>query len=55
VDTPSVAEADPYGEGWIVEMTPADWDAAAAGLVTGEAGLAIYRKLLESQNIDTNT
>ncbi len=54
-DDPSIAEQDPYGEGWIVEMTAPDWPAAAAGLVTGEPGLAAYRKLLESQNIDTNT
>jgi glycine cleavage system H protein len=54
-DDPSLAEKDPYGEGWIVEMSPADWTAAAAGLITGENGLAAYRKLLESQNIDTNT
>ncbi len=54
-DDPSIAEQDPYGEGWIVEMRPDDWPAAAAGLVTGEAGLVVYRKLLESQNIDTNT
>jgi glycine cleavage system H protein len=52
---PSIAEKDPYGEGWIVEMSALDWKTAAAGLVTGEAGLADYRKLLESQNIDTNT
>lgn len=54
-DDPSVAEQDPYGDGWIVEMSTTDWEAAAVGLVTGEPGLAAYRKLLESQNIDTNT
>jgi glycine cleavage system H protein len=52
---PSLAELEPYGDGWIVEMTTPDWEGAAAGLVTGEAGMAAYRKLLESQNIDTNT
>ncbi len=52
---PSIAETDPYGEGWIVEMTTPDWATAAAGLVTGEAGLEVYRRLLISQNIDTNT
>jgi glycine cleavage system H protein len=52
---PSIAESDPYGEGWIVEMSTPDWEAAAAGLVTGEAAMSAYRKLLESQNIDTNT
>jgi glycine cleavage system H protein len=54
-DDPSIAEKDPYGNGWIVEMSPTVWSTAAAGLVTGEAGLTAYRKLLESQNIDTNT
>ena len=52
---PSIAERDPYGEGWIVEMRAADWDAAAAELVTGEAATSAYLALLESQNIDTNT
>jgi glycine cleavage system H protein len=55
IEDPSIAESDPYGDGWIVEMAAADWESSAAGLVTGEAGLAVYRKLLESQNIDTNT
>lgn len=54
-ENPSIAESDPYGEGWIVEMSTPDWLAAAAGLVTGESGLEVYRKLLISQNIDTNT
>lgn len=48
---PERAAADPYGEGWIVEMQPADWDAARAGLLTGEAALIAYRALLEGQNI----
>jgi len=52
---PTIAERDPYGDGWIVEMTTPDWEGAAAGLETGEPGMAAYRKLLESQNIDTNT
>jgi glycine cleavage system H protein len=55
LNDPSIAEKDPYGEGWIVEMAAADWGSAAAGLASGEDGLAAYRKLLESQNIDTNT
>lgn len=54
-DDPAIAENDPYGQGWIVEMRANAWDAAVADLVTGEAGMTAYRKLLESQNIDTNT
>ncbi len=48
---PDLAVADPYGEGWIFEMAPLDWAAAAAGLLTGEAALTAYRALLEAQNI----
>jgi glycine cleavage system H protein len=48
---PGRAEADPYGEGWIVEMRPANWEAARLELPTGDAAIAAYRALLESQNI----
>ncbi len=48
---PERAVADPYGEGWIVEMIPADWTAASEALLSGEAALAAYRRLLENQNI----
>ena len=48
---PETAAADPYGAGWIVEMQPADWAAASAALLAGEAALVAYRTLLENQNI----
>jgi glycine cleavage system H protein len=48
---PDLAAADPYGEGWIAEMEPADWETARAELVTGPAAMAAYRALLELQNI----
>ena len=48
---PDRVSADPYGEGWIVEMRPSDGDAALAGLLTGDAALAAYRELLESQGL----
>lgn len=50
-DNPDLAAADPYGEGWIAEMRPADEAAALAGLLTGEAALAAYRSLLEAGDI----
>jgi len=53
-DDPSIAERDPYGEGWIVEMTPLDWNAAAAALLTGEPAIVAYHALIESQNIVPN-
>jgi glycine cleavage system H protein len=33
--TPSTANSDPYGEGWLVILKPEDWDGAKAGLVPG--------------------
>ena len=48
---PDLAVADPYGEGWIAEMRPADWEVACRELVTGPAALAAYQSLLDAQNI----
>jgi len=33
--TPSTANSDPYGEGWLVILKPEDWDSAKASLVPG--------------------
>ena len=48
---PNLAITDPYGEGWIVELEAADWEAGKAGLLTGPDGLAAYRAKLEADNI----
>jgi len=34
---PKLANADPYGEGWMVKVRPKDWAAAKASLVPGTA------------------
>ncbi|MFY1670656.1 glycine cleavage system protein GcvH [Plantactinospora sp. WMMB334] len=43
VDTPEVINNDPYGAGWLVEITPGD-ASAVAGLLSADA----YRELTES-------
>lgn len=48
---PNLAITDPYGEGWIVELAPADWEADKAGLLTGADGLAAYKAKLEAESI----
>ncbi|NWG22260.1 MAG: glycine cleavage system protein H [Chloroflexi bacterium] len=48
---PNLAISDPYGEGWIVEIQPASWDAESAALVTGAAGVAAYQAKLDAENI----
>jgi len=48
---PGVINRDPYGEGWYVKIRPADWEADAADLVTGEEGVAAYEAFLEAEGI----
>jgi glycine cleavage system H protein len=48
---PNLATSDPYGEGWVAEMQPANWEADKASLVTGSAGVAAYQAKLEADNI----
>ncbi len=39
---PKLANADPYGEGWMTRVRPKDWVAAKAGLVAGAAVAGLY-------------
>ena len=50
-DDPNLAIKDPYGEGWIAEMQPSNWDADQASLVTGESAVAALKEKLESDGI----
>lgn len=49
---PSLLNEDPYGEGWIARVRPDDWEAEAADLVTGAAGVDAYRAFLEAEGIE---
>lgn len=48
---PNLATSDPYGEGWVAEMKPSNWDGEKAALATGAAGVAAYQAKLEADNI----
>ena len=48
---PNIAVSDPYGEGWVAEMKPSNWDSEKASLVTGADGVAKYQAKLEADNI----
>ena len=48
---PNLAITDPYGEGWIAELNPSNWEADKGSLATGADGLAAYQKKLEADNI----
>jgi glycine cleavage system H protein len=49
--SPSLINSDPYGEGWVARLRPADWDAEAADLVSGPDGIEDYRRFLDEQGI----
>ena len=48
---PNLAVSDPYGEGWIAELQPTDWDGEKGSLATGAEGLAAYKQKLEEDDI----
>lgn len=48
---PNLATTDPYGEGWIAELTPSDWEGESAELATGPDGVAAYQAWLEAEGV----
>jgi len=42
VANPSVANSDPYGEGWLIVLKPEDWDGVKPSLVPGAQVAARY-------------
>ena len=42
VADPKLANAEPYGNGWLLRVKPADWAAARSGLTPGNAVAAPY-------------
>ena len=51
VDQPETANADPYGEGWMLIVRPAreDWQ---AGLVTGDAVAVAFETWMEAEGVE---
>lgn len=50
-ENPNLAVKDPYGEGWIVEMQPSDWDHDKEALATGADGISAYKNKLDADGI----
>ncbi len=48
---PNLPISDPYGEGWIAEIQPSNWEGEKGALATGAAGLAEYQARLEADGI----
>lgn len=49
--SPTTINADPYGDGWLIRVKPADWEADARELLHGPEGVRIYRERLEAEGI----
>lgn len=49
---PSLINDDPYGEGWFARLKPTNWAEESAALLTGEAAVEAYRKLMEEQDLN---
>jgi glycine cleavage system H protein len=45
---PSLANAEPYGAGWLVKVKPDDWDGAKAGLTPGSDVSGPYEAKMEA-------
>lgn len=50
-DDPNLTIKDPYGEGWIADIAPSDWDGEKDTLASGPDGLAAYKAALEAEGI----
>jgi glycine cleavage system H protein len=48
---PNLAVTDPYGEGWVAEMQPSDWEGEKGSLASGPAGIAAYQAKLDADGI----
>ncbi len=48
--TPKIANADPYGEGWMLKVKPGDWAAGKAKLIAGSAVAGPYEAKMTADN-----
>ena len=48
---PTLVNDDPYGEGWIVKLQPSDPDAEKGELVTGQAAIDAFQRLMAEKDI----
>jgi glycine cleavage system H protein len=50
-EDPNLPVKDPYGEGWIAEIKPSNWETEMKDLATGKEGVAAYQKKMEADNV----
>ena len=52
VDEPGTINEDPYEKGWMVIITPEDWDSVKPGLVLGSDVSASYEAKMDADGFD---
>ena len=52
VETPSIANVDPYGTGWMAVLKPDDWDTVKASLTPGSAITAAYEAKMDADEFE---
>ena len=45
---PGLINKDPYGEGWIIRLKPANWDADSAALLSGAAAMSAFESKMQA-------
>jgi glycine cleavage system H protein len=51
-DNPALVNQDPYSDGWLVKLAPADWDGDSGDLVTGQEALDAFEKKMDADGFD---
>lgn len=51
-DDPSLVSSDPYGDGWIAELKPSDWESEKGTLASGPDGIEAYRAKIEADGVN---
>ena len=52
IETPSLANDDPYGRGWLVILKPENWDSVKGGLTPGAELAARYEAKMAADGFD---
>jgi glycine cleavage system H protein len=47
LDNPESINSDPYGEGWLIVISPSDLDGELQNIMTDESAVAWYKELIE--------
>jgi glycine cleavage system H protein len=47
LDNPESINSDPYGEGWLIAISPSDLDGELQNIMTDESAVAWYKELIE--------